>query len=96
MRRINRYGPHGINSMSTVMVIERCMGPRRHFSGTLISEWMADARLNVRRCLGTTKPREGIENRMLKNYIAFPLRAEGAELSWLIVVRICIIGKGPG
>jgi len=95
VRRINR---HGINRLSTMVVIERYLGPQRHFSGTLIREWMADARLNVHMvvalCLGTMRPRKGIENRMLKRYVSSPLSC--AELSWLMIARTCNIGKGPG
>jgi hypothetical protein len=97
VRRINR---HGINGVSTVIEIERYLGPRRSSCGTLIRGCLADTQLNTNmvmaRCLGTGPwvPRQGIEARILISHASSLLG--GVELSWSMVVRACNTGKGPG
>lgn len=87
----------GINTVSTVMEIERDLGPRRSSSGTLIRECLVDtAHMVVAQYLGTAGPRvscKGIETRMLVR-VSFPL--SGAELSRSMVMRTCNKSEGPG
>ena len=84
----------GINTVSTVMEIERDLGPRRSSSGTLIRECLVDTAHMVVD-LSTAGPRvscKGIETRM--SYVSSPLN--GAELSRSMVMRTCNTSEGPG